>query len=193
MKKEKIDNKKTVKARKRMGILSCFVFVALIMCFCLTGCGKTNVSNNIETNESGKQKEEMSNITVTEKAQNVASNFKLEYDKMGINYLIADGYMKDNNTGATVMLYLENKKENADRKEDFIKLVEYFKSISDDGKATDGYSEWESDVVSTTSVGTTCYIKLNGKEYKIYINQQNLTYNNAQYYTYNININDLAY
>lgn len=143
--------------------------LALVMCFTLVGCGKTE-SNNNNTNNNNNQKENStkSEKTITSEAKTSASKYKIDLDKLPVEYDVIDGYYQDANENLEIDVYLNKNYSKEDKIALHNSLVDYFKTIADDGKVYGLYTDEEYDKADTEASGIWIRATINSKKCKIY-------------------------
>ena len=146
--------------------------LTLVLCFTLVGCGekeknedKGKENNNTENKEETKTSTEKQ---VTEIAKTSAEKYKINPEAMGIEYELIDGYYQDENKHLELLVFL-NKEYDRDAKINLHNtLVDYFKTIADDGKVYNLYLDEEYDKADTEPSGIWIRATINGTKCKIY-------------------------
>ena len=144
------------------------IVVPLVLCLMLVGYGVITTKDSYsKKNDNQASNSTLSKKIITGGARSAGSRFKMDLDKLTINYDKIDGYDVDGNS---IELYVMLKKElSLDEKIDtHNKLVDYFKTITDDGKIYNLYADEEYDKSDTESTGVYVRGKIEGKEYKIF-------------------------
>ena len=145
--------------------------LTLVLCFTLVGCGEKENNENKGNNNNNENKEETKKNTekqVTEIAKTSAKNYKINLEAMGIEYEVIDGYYHDENKHLELLVYL-NKEYDRDAKVNLHNtLVDYFKTIADDGKVYNLYLDEEYDKADTEPSGIWIRATINGTKCKIY-------------------------
>ena len=80
--------------------------LALVMCFTLVGCGKTESNNNNNSNNDQKENSTKAEKTVTSEAKTSASKYKIDTDKLPVEYEVIDGYYQEENGNLELRVYL---------------------------------------------------------------------------------------
>ena len=142
--------------------------LAVIMCFALAGCGETesnknNNNNNNQSNNSNKVEK-----TVTSEAKTSASNYKIDLDSFPVEYEVIDGYYQDANGNLELRVYLNKEYTKEEKIALHNSLVDYFKTIADDGKVYGLYTDSEYDKADTEQSGIWIKATINSKKCKIY-------------------------
>jgi uncharacterized protein YdeI (BOF family) len=141
---------------------------ALIMCFTLAGCGKTENSNNNSNNNNQTNDTTKVEKTISNEAKTSASKYNINLDEVPVEYELIDGYYQDANGNLELRVYL-NKEYSKDEKITLHNsLVDYFKTISDDGKVYGLYTDEEYDKADTEASGIWIRTTINSKKCKIY-------------------------
>ena len=161
--------------KKKVIFIICLILVLAIGLFVLTGCGNKTEENSSSSNKSqsteknsSKENKSSSKKEITEIAKSSASNYKIEPEKMGIEYEVIDGYYHDENKHLELLVYL-NKEYDRDAKVNLHNtLVDYFKTIADDGKVYNLYLDEEYDKADTEPSGIWIRATINGTKCKIY-------------------------
>ena len=145
--------------------------LTLILCFTLVGCGEKENKENKGNNDNTENKEETKKNTekqVTEIAKTSAEKYKVNPEAMGIEYEVIDGYYQEENKHLELLVYL-NKEYDRDAKVNLHNtLVDYFKTIADDGKVYNLYLDEEYDKADTEPSGIWIRATINGTKCKIY-------------------------
>jgi uncharacterized protein YdeI (BOF family) len=143
--------------------------LALIMCVTLVGCNKTE-SNNNNTNNNSNQKENStkSEKKITSEAKTSASKYMIDLDKLPVEYDVIDGYYQDANENLEIDVYLNKTYSKEDKIALHNSLVDFFKTIADDGKVYGLYTDEEYDKADTEASGIWIRATINSKKCKIY-------------------------
>ena len=159
--------------KKKVFLMLCLVLaVGLVV---LTSCGnkeeETNLSSDnnqsIETNLSDENEVSLKK-EVTDIAKSSASNYKIEPENMGVEYEVIDGYYQDENKHLELRVYLNEEYDKDGKINLHNSLVDYFKTIADDGKVYNLYLDEEYDKADTEQSGIWIRATINGEKCKIY-------------------------
>ena len=144
--------------------------LTIVMCFALVGCGSnTEEKGNTEQGNKNEEKNETSSEkSITADAKTSAANYKIDLEKMGIEYEVIDGYYYDTNNHLELKVYLNKTFEKDDKIALHNSLVDYFKTIADENKVYNLYLDEEYDKADTEASGIWIRAKIDGKMCKIY-------------------------
>ena len=142
--------------------------LALIMCFTLVGCGKTESNNNNNSNNNQKENSTNAEKTVTSEAKTSASKYKIDTDKLPVEYEVIDGYYQEENGNLELRVYLNKEYSKEEKINLHNSLVDYFKTVADDGKVYNLYLDEEYDKADTEASGIWIRATINSKKCKIY-------------------------
>lgn len=106
--------------------------LALVMCFTLVGCGKTENNNNNNSNNNQKENSTKAEKTVTSEAKTSASKYKIDTDKLPVEYEVIDGYYQEENGNLELRVYLNKEYSKEEKINLHNSLVDYFKTVADD-------------------------------------------------------------
>ena len=161
--------------KKKVILIICLILVLAIGLFVLTGCGNKTEENSSSSNKSqsteknsSKDNKSSSKKEVTEIAKSSASNYKIEPEKMGIEYEVIDGYYHNENKHLELLVYLNKSYDKEGKINLHNSLVDYFKTVADDGKVYNLYLDEEYDKADTEQSGIWIRATINGVKCKIY-------------------------
>ena len=140
--------------------------LVLVICFTLSGCGKTENNDNNNDNQTNNSNKVVK--TITTEAKTSASNYKINLDEIPVEYELIDGYYQDANGNLELRIYLNKTYTKEEKIALHNSLVDYFKTIADDGKTYNLYTDDEYDKADTEQSGIWIRATINSKKCKIY-------------------------
>ena len=148
----------------------------VLFCLLLFSCSKNNGVDNL------------SNTTISDSANSLATDFKIDFSKLEIDADIIDA----NKTAFT--LYLSREVTNEEAVKDLKTICDFIKTFSKRGKIYDYYNqdnEFDYNSINEQTTTLTLKISIKSKDYKVVINRMNgLSYKGSEetYSIYKINI-----
>lgn len=141
----------------------------IIVCFFLAGCEEEVEPVILDYDVLGTSKD-------------ISEKYNLDYENIDLEFDAVNGYAN------TIELYMKSAVTDETRKEDYIKLVDYFKTVTDDKKIYDeSNNEYDLEKIDELSRGIFLIGMIKENKYKINIYQyQNKELNDKTYSTYEI-------
>lgn len=115
-------------------------------------------------------------------SKDISEKYNLDYESIDLEFDAVNGYAN------TIELYMKNVVTNETRKDDYIRLIDYLKTITDDKKIYDeSNNEYDKEKIDELSHGIFLIGLIKENKYKINIYQyQSKELNDKTYSTYEI-------
>lgn len=122
------------------------------------------------------------NYEVLGTAKEISEKYNLDFEKIDLDFAIVNGY------ASTLEFYMSDEVTNENRKDGYITLINYLKTITDDLKIYDeSEKEYDNEKIDELSKGIFLIGKINEEKYKISIYQfQSKESEGKNYSTYEI-------
>ena len=149
--------------------------LAIFVCLTLVGCGKKEETkgneggnNNGVGNQSATSKAP-GNKLITDEAKEGAKHYRIKPEEIGVEFDVIDGYYLEENSKLELDIYINKEYTKDEKKELHGKVLDYFKSITDDKKVYNLYIDEEFDKADLEASGIWFRGTINGQKLKIYV------------------------
>ena len=151
--------------------------LAIFVCLTLVGCGKkdeTKGNNNGNNSNNGGNATPAASVapaekTISDAAKDAAKNYRIRPEEIGVEFNVIDGYYTAENSNLELRIYVDKEYTKDEKKELHGKVLDYFKSITDDKKVYNLYIDEEFDKADLEASGIWFRGTINGKKLKIYV------------------------
>ena len=111
--------------------------LALVVCLTLVGCGKKDETKGSKSNNKGGNATPAASVapaekTITDAAKDAAKNYRIRPEEIGVEFNVIDGYYIAENSNLELRIYVDKEYTKDEKKELHGKVLDYFKSITDD-------------------------------------------------------------
>ena len=151
------------------------LILAAAMCLVIAACGNNSKDNTDTTKKDNVQTTTTPSVVdpdakvVTDEAKGVGATYKIDLDKLPIEYNMIDGTSVVDGKQAEITVHLSKELTKEEKIATHDEWVDYFKSIADDGKVYNMYTDEEYDKADTEASGIWLRVILNDNTYKVYI------------------------